>query len=146
MGILSIIGGAFGLIGNIFKGIFSFKTAQADIVAKSLQLLSDVNASDADKANAAAIVMSADARSESLITRVWRPITVFIFLGLLVSFWFGYAPHNMLIDKMPPVLDRIFDIIESVVLAGQGGRTLEKIVREMSLGMLLRKFVEKKIL
>ena len=139
---LPIVGVILGGLGTAVKAFFGFRQAQANVVQSALDVLGDVNRSDADRAHAAALAIAADARSESWITRVWRPLTMFLFLVLVVSYWFGFYPPNML-GPMPPIIARIFDIVEIVVLAGYPARTLEKIAREMNIGMVLKKLIEK---
>lgn len=136
----------FSTIGSFFSGIFGAKSKQAEVLQTALEVLKDVNASDAQKAMAAAQAIAADARSESVLTRVWRPMVMFIYLGFIISWWFGYAPTNILVDEMPPILEKLFDITEIVILAGYPARTLEKITRELNIGKVLKVFIEKNLL
>lgn len=138
---MSWLSGLFSLLGSGVNSFFGFKKSQADIIGKAMEVVSDVNKSDDARAVAAAQIISAEARSESWITRSWRPLTVLAFVGLLISHLLGYTAQNM----TPHVVDRVFDIVEYSVLGYMGMRSADKWVRDLSLGKVLKSFIEKKL-
>lgn len=140
-----IAANVIGAIGAFFKGLFGLRQSQSDVVIEALKVIKDVNTSDAQKALAAAQAIQADASSESPFTRMWRPIALFYFLFLLTLWIFGYTPAALLQNEMPPIIGRIFDIIETVILAGYGRGTLDRILRNMMVGRLLNTFISKQI-
>lgn len=141
----SIFGGLFGAVGNGVKGFFDFKGAQADVVKQAITTIGDINASDAQREAAMAQVMAAEATSSGWLTRNWRPLIVIGIFGMVLSWWFGYSPPN--IDKpMPESLHELFNMAMTIVGIGYGGRTVEKVIKSISLGSVLKTIVNKKIM
>lgn len=67
-----------------------------------------------------------------------------VFTGLIVASWFGFTPPGIN-EPLSPMMARLFDIMEIGIGGYVGGRTLEKIARELKLGSVLKKLVEKYI-
>jgi len=139
-----MIGAVLGLIGSAVSGFFGFKGKQAEVINSSIQVISDVNATSQARDVAAAKVIMTEAQSESGLTRSWRPMFMYVFMFLLISYWFGYYPPHLL-EPMPPIVAEIFLLIK----IGLGGyipmRGIEKIVDKFKLGGILQKFIEKKL-
>lgn len=135
-----------GTVGSLISGFFGIKKSQADIIQSGVDLVKDVQSSEAAAKVAAMQAVAAEARSESWITRTWRPIASAAFCGLLIAYFFGYAPSNLMADTMPPYISRLFDIVEVIILAGYPSRTVDKVVREIQLGKILKTIAEKKFL
>lgn len=135
-----------GVIGNGIKGIFSLKNEQANLVKESIKLIDSIQDQEAKAKVAAMTALVAESQSESFLTRVWRPLAFLGFLGLLFMYFFGYAPANALGPELPPIIDRIFNILEIVLLAGYPARTIDKIARQISFGKIIQTFIDKKIL
>lgn len=107
-----------------------------------MRVLEKANNTEAAGLAAAASIIVAEAQSESAITRTWRPIIMLIFAGLIIASWFGYTPPG--IDQpMSPMLDRLFDLMEIGIGGYVGGRTLEKIAKEIRIGSVLKKLINK---
>jgi len=142
MGILtSILGG----IGSFFTTLFGFKKEQAEVVGKAVDLLGQINTTEAQRLQAVATIISSEMQSGSWLAINWRPITALLFLGLVVSYWFGYSPPN--IDKpMTPMIQEIFDLLKLCLGGYIGGRTVEKIIASLSLGKVLQTLINKKLL
>ena len=74
----------------------------------------------------AASVISAEAKSESWITRSWRPITMLTFVALIAAHWLGFTAPNISPEEIAALLD--------IVKVGLGGyvvsRGAEKAIRE----------------
>lgn len=136
-----MIANLIGLLASGVKGFFGLKGKQADVVNKALEVVSDVNKSDDARAVAAAQIISSEARSESWITRSWRPLTVLAFVSLLISHLLGFTAPNL----SEHALDRIFDIVEYSVLGYMGMRSADKWVRELQIGGVLKSFIAKKL-
>lgn len=134
----SIIGGLISALGNIFSKFFSAKEKQGEIIGKGLDALGTLASSNAERERAAALVVVAEAQSESWVARNWRPVTMAIFVGLIVCRFFGLVPQNM----SPMEYERLWDLVE----IGLGGyvvsRSVEKIVSQISLGSLLKRYLE----
>ena len=68
-------------------------------------------------------VILAEAKSESWLTRTWRPITMLVFVGLVVSDWLGFSAPNLTSElKM-----KVFDIIQLGIGGYVIGRSAEKV-------------------
>lgn len=72
-------------------------------------------------------IIQAEAKSGSWITRSWRPLTMLTFLGMLVSFWFGYTPPNV-----EPYLPDLFDLIKLGLGGYVIGRSAEKVIPQVA--------------
>ena len=141
--ILSAIGGAASAL---ISGVFGLKQSQSEVVKSSLDLMGSIQSDEAKAQVAAMTALVAESQSESWLTRTWRPLAFTGFLVMLFLFFFGMAPTALLGDHLPPLVERIFSLLEVVLLAGYPARTLEKITREINLGILLKTFIEKKML
>ncbi len=144
MGALSALGALFGLIGTGVKGLFGFKEAQANVVSQALRTIGDVEASEGQREQALAQVLASEASSGYWLAACWRPITMLVFVGILVSFWFGFTPPN-LNAPMSPMILRLFDLIEIGLGGYIGGRTLEKIVNQIGMASTLKAYINKKV-
>lgn len=103
------------------------------------KVLPDVEARDKAKAELAILiqrgeleelksamaVVVAEANGDSWIQRNWRPVTMLIFVALVVSRWLGFSAENI----TPELELKLFDIIE-VGLGGYViGRSGEKCIK-----------------
>jgi hypothetical protein len=60
-----------------------------------LELLALQQSGELTKFSAAAGIVQAEASSESWLASSWRPITMLVFVGLIVARWFGLAAPNL---------------------------------------------------
>jgi len=68
-------------------------------------------------------VILAEAKSESWLTRTWRPITMLVFVGLVIADWLGFSAPNLTSElKM-----KVFDIIQLGIGGYVIGRSAEKV-------------------
>lgn len=68
-------------------------------------------------------IILAETKSESWLTRTWRPITMLVFVGLVVSDWLGFSAPNLTSElKM-----KVFDIIQLGIGGYVVGRSAEKV-------------------
>lgn len=135
MSVLAIIPSVLSLIGNGIKGFLGIKQNQLETFVKGIDLIKQVDMNDAAQRNAAMATIVADANSESWLARSWRPITMLVFVGLLVARYFGYVPSNM----SPEDITWMNNMIEFGILGYGGSRTLEKVVSSVNLSVLLNK-------
>ena len=68
-------------------------------------------------------IIVAEAQSGSWLTRSWRPITMLVFLGLVVSWWFGWSPPR----ASDALILELFGIIKIGLGGYVGGRSIEKV-------------------
>ncbi len=145
MGVLGLVGGLFSLLGSGVSAVFGFKKAQGDAIQSALKIIGDVNSSEGQREAAIAQIISAEATSGYWLAAVWRPLTMIIFLGMIISFWFGYMPPN-LNENMPPVVRELFNLMKIGLGGYIGGRTIEKVMTNMNIGKILKTYIEKKLL
>ena len=140
MPISPIITSILGLIGQGVMGFLGIKQNQLETVSKSLQILQQLDMNDTEVRKAALSSIIADAQSESWLARSWRPITMLIFLGIVLANYFGYNPAGY----TPERLDRFMTLLEYGILGYGGARSIEKIVSSLNLGRLLSRIIEGK--
>lgn len=142
---IPIIGGVLSLIGTGISSFFGFKKEQAESVKQALQTLGNINASEGQREAAIAKIIASESASGYWLSAVWRPLTMVVFLGMIVSFWLGYVPEN-LNNKMPPMIAELFGLMKIGIGGYIGGRTVEKIMNNMNIGKILKTYIEKRIL
>ena len=76
-----------------------------------------------EQLNAQVRVIVAEAQSGSWLTRSWRPITMLVFLWLIVSYWYGWHAA----DLTPALVDQLFQIIKIGLGGYVIGRSAEKV-------------------
>lgn len=142
---ISIITGAIGAIGSAIGGFFNFKSGQADAVQEAIKVVGDVTTSNSQREAAIATIIASEASSGYALAAMWRPIAMMVFLGIIVSFWFGYSPPG--IEKeMGPMMSRIFDLMTIGIGGYIPARTIEKIMKNIQVGKILQTFIEKKLM
>ena len=135
------IGGLFDLVGGSVKGYFNLKQAQVDVVSNALSTLSNLAATDAQRASALATLYAADSQSESWLTRSWRPLLIFAMLGMLISyFWFGYTPPHFN-EPLSPMMDHLLTVFETLIGVNIAGRSVEKAVGMVAKSGIIKKYV-----
>lgn len=139
------VGSLLGALGTGVSAFFGFKQHQAETVSEALKVVGDVNTSNAQREQAIATIIAAESTSGYWLAAVWRPFTMMVFLGLIVSFWFGYVPPNF-DQPMGPMMDRIFDLLTIGIGGYIPARTIEKIVHNINVGKILKTYIEKKVL
>lgn len=73
---------------------------------------------------AAASIVKAEAESSNWLASSWRPITMLVFVGLIVARWFGYAAPEL----APEEYIKLWDIVQLGLGGYVIGRSAEKIV------------------
>jgi len=116
MGVLDAIGGIFGKVGEAADKVF---TSDEERLAFELEL-AKLKASAMESLHG---VMVAETKSESWLTRTWRPITGLAFVGLLL-FIFGKAA----LTNTPPIAVpvELLHMIAAILGVGILGRSYEK--------------------
>lgn len=72
---------------------------------------------------AQAEIVKAEAASGNSLTSSWRPITMLVFVGLIVARWFGWAAPNL----SPEEYIKLWDIVEIGLGGYVIGRSGEKV-------------------
>jgi hypothetical protein len=135
-----------GVIGSAVGGLFGMKKQQGKAITEAIKVVSEANASAGQREQAIATIIASENASGYWLSSMWRPLAMMIFLGMLVSYWFGYVPPGLMAEKMPPAIAELFTIIKIGLGGYIGARTFEKIVSSMNVGSILKKYIEKKVL
>lgn len=117
---------------KIIDKVFPDKTAQdmAKLELMKLQLNGDL---EVLKTNAS--IVRAEAESESFLAANWRPITMLIFVGLIVARWFGYATPGL----QEAEYLKLWDIVQIGLNGYVIGRSVEKITPAIADAISARK-------
>lgn len=125
----------FQLIGSIFKPATELidnlhTSTEEKLIQKGAMLTTQVKLLEyaleyeQEQLKAKAEIIVAEAKSESWITRNWRPITMLSFVASILGYWFGLTP-----DTLPPEsVDNMFTLIQIGLGGYVVGRSAEKIV------------------
>lgn len=126
---LQILLGALGpIFSQITKNVFPDPADEL----KRLQVQAELQKALIDKANeielAGAEIVKAEAASGNWLASSWRPITMLVFVGLIVARWFGWAAPNL----SPEEYLKLWDIVQLGLGGYVIGRSAEKIVPAMA--------------
>jgi Holin of 3TMs, for gene-transfer release len=125
----------FQLIGSIFKPaaelIDNIHTSEEEkLVQKGAMLNTQVKLLEyaleyeQEQLKAKTEIIVAEAKSESWITRNWRPVTMLSFVASILGYWFGLTP-----DTIPPeAVDSMFTLVQIGLGGYVVGRSAEKVV------------------
>lgn len=140
-----MIGGILTVIGSAIGGFFKMRESQASIVETSIRTLGDANASAAQREQAIAQVITAEAGGSKLAAN-WRPMVMIIFVGLILLYFFGYAPDNLL-EPIPEssALGQIFELVTIGLMGYMPLRTVEKIATQINIGKIINEFVKRNV-
>jgi pyridoxine 5'-phosphate synthase PdxJ len=110
-----IVGGLFGVIDKAIED----KDQAAQIKARLQEMVLSGQMKEIEEA---AKVIVAEAQGDSWLQRSWRPLTMLIFVGLIVARWFGLTVPNL----TPEVDIKVFEIIQLGIGGYVIGRSVEK--------------------
>jgi len=116
------------IIGQIVGSLFPDPTEKAKAEAEVMrQLLSH----QAEIESAAAKIINTEAASTHWLAANWRPLTMLVFVGLIVARWFGWAA--------PGLQEAEYLKLWSIVEFGLGGyvvgRSVEKVAPSIAAAM-----------
>ena len=118
MGFLGIL----PFIGTLIDKIFP-DAGEADKL--KLEMLKQVQEGDIKELEGRFNVLSEEAKSEHWLVAAWRPVTMLIFVGMIVSYWFGYTPVNVTQD----LLIELFSLVKIGLGGYVVGRSAEKVAK-----------------
>ncbi len=118
-----------GTIGSIVAPIFDriFPDTEAAQKAKH-ELMLELSKSEQEFQLALSSIIKAEAASSHWLAANWRPITMLVFVGLIVSRWFGYAAPEL----SEPEYLALWEIVKIGLGGYVGGRTVEKIIPQLA--------------
>ncbi len=121
--IKEVVGSVIGRIAGIIDQYVEDKDKALELRTKIEQ---ELIALERDLVRSRAEIITAEARSESWLTRNWRPITMLTFVALIVADWLGFSAPNM----SQELKSKLFDIIQIGLGGYVIGRSFEKVARE----------------
>lgn len=95
----------------------------ADAAAAKLKLLEIQQNGELAELTAQSNIVLAEAKSESWLARNWRPMTMVVFVGLIVARWFGFTAQNL----QPTEYLELWTIVKIGLGGYVIGRSAEKI-------------------
>ncbi len=142
----TILSGAFGLVTSAFQGFFGIKDKQLDMVGKGIDVLGDANSSSAQRETAIAQVLSSEMSNGYWLSAVWRPLVMVGITILVACYFFGYVTPNLLVP-MPAnsLIGELFEILKIGIMGYMPLRSIEKIVSQINLGMVVKKFIDSRM-
>lgn len=140
-GIITILGSLFGLIGNSVSGFLGFKSKQADVIQGAINTLGDTQNADAAYAQAASESLQALYQYGPPIERLWRPVLMWVLMGIILARFFGYAPAYICDTDMAA----IYQWMEIGLIGYMPLRTIEKVMMGFNIGKILQTYVSKKL-
>lgn len=76
------------VVGNLFPDPTERAKAEAEAMRQLLAAQSQIEAAAAD-------IVKAEASSGNWLAAAWRPVTMLVFVSLIVARWFGYAAPGL---------------------------------------------------
>lgn len=129
-------------ISSIFGGLFGFKKNQTEVVKDAVNTLATVVGADAAQAESTAKAIDSLYSRGNILERSWRPLLMYISIGLVVARWFGFIP--------PHLSETEIEHLYTFIYIGLGGylplRSLDKWMKGFQIGKLLNNIVGKKVL
>lgn len=136
----------FEFITNIFKPAADLIDAVHTSEEEKLQLkaallevqsgvISSVIEAETKRTEAQAAIIMAETKSESWLTRNWRPMVMVSLAASTLAYWFGLTPTDPStgLSVIPiSIIDRMFDLTTIGVGGYIGGRSLEKMAKEVA--------------
>lgn len=127
MGLQAILGIITGPITKIIDKAVPDK----DLAKKINQdILTQMLSYDSQVLKETADIIKSEAKSESWITRSWRPLVMIWFAILLGLYWFGLAPEYLI--ENPAVVEELFNLLKIGIGGYVVGRSVEKTAKTLS--------------
>jgi len=123
-----MVGEILGILGKVAGGVADRIFPDPEQELKRIELQQALQAAVLERTSeierAAAEVVKAEAQGQSWLQRTWRPITMLVFVGLIVARWLGWSAPNL---GEAEVL-KLWDIVEIGLGGYVIGRSAEKIL------------------
>jgi len=123
-----MVGEILGILGKVAGGVADRIFPDPEQELKRIELQQALQAAVLERTSeierAAAEVVKAEAQGQSWLQRTWRPITMLVFVGLIVARWLGWSAPNL---GEAEVL-KLWDIVEIGLGGYVIGRSAEKVL------------------
>lgn len=104
------------VVGNLFPDPEQKAKAEAEMMSQLLTHQAEIE-------SAAAKIINTEAASQHWLAANWRPLTMLIFVALIVARWFGWAAPNLETEEYI----KLWSIVEFGLGGYVVGRSVEKI-------------------
>jgi hypothetical protein len=104
------------VVGNLFPDPEAKAKAEAEVMSQLLHHQGELE-------TAAAKIIQTEAASKHWLAANWRPLTMIVFVGLIVARWFGWAAPNLSEAEYL----KLWSIVEFGLGGYVVGRSVEKI-------------------
>ncbi|MBU1674489.1 holin family protein [bacterium] len=123
-----MVGEILGILGKVAGSVADRIFPDPEHELKRIELQQALQAAVLERTSeierAAAEVVKAEAQGQSWLQRTWRPITMLVFVGLIVARWLGWSAPNL---GEAEVL-KLWDIVEIGLGGYVIGRSAEKVL------------------
>ena len=130
-----MVGEILGILGKVAGSVADRIFPDPEHELKRIELQQALQAAVLERTSeierAAAEVVKAEAQGQSWLQRTWRPVTMLVFVGLIVARWLGWSAPNL---GEAEVL-KLWDIVEIGLGGYVIGRSAEKVLTRQWHGM-----------
>ena len=123
-----MVGEILGIVGKIAGTVAERIFPNPEHELKRLELQQALQAAVLERTSeiekAAAEVVKAEAQGQNWLQRTWRPITMLVFVSLIVARWLGWSAPNLTEAEAL----KLWDIVEIGLGGYVIGRTAEKVL------------------
>lgn len=131
-GIASLLGTVGKTLDNLHTSDEEKLAAQQKFAELQSTVLGEILEYQGELNEAKSKIITAEAMSENILTSTWRPITMLIFVGLVVAHWFGFTAENL----TEAMVLQLFSIVKVGLGGYVVGRSVEKVVKSGGLKVL----------
>lgn len=127
------------LLSSVSSAVGGFFNSKARTVGSVTGMIGDIAQADANSDMARALPIVAEASSGSWLAANWRPLTMMIFVAMIVSRWFGYMPPNM----TPEEFTHVWYLVTCGICGYGAQRTIEKVIDKVNLSRVAAAYMGK---
>ena len=126
-----MVGEILGILGKVAGSVADRIFPDPEHELKRIELQQALQAAVLERTSeierAAAEVVKAEAQGQSWLQRTWRPVTMLVFVALIVARWLGWSAPNLGEAEVM----KLWDIVEIGLGGYVIGRSAEKILPEL---------------
>ena len=123
-----MVGEILGILGKVAGSVADRIFPDPEHELKRIELQQALQAAVLERTSeierAAAEVVKAEAQGESWLQRTWRPVTMLVFVALIVARWLGWSAPNLGEAEVM----KLWDIVEIGLGGYVIGRSAEKVL------------------
>ncbi len=123
-----MVGEILGILGKVAGSVADRIFPDPEHELKRIELQQALQAAVLERTSeierAAAEVVKAEAQGESWLQRTWRPVTMLVFVSLIVARWLGWSAPNLGEAEVM----KLWDIVEIGLGGYVIGRSAEKVL------------------